>query len=251
MDVFLSKLCFFYLEAYSCIKAVLVHSNTPAYIQAFTVMAAALVGSNFLKKKTAERRFDLVVKAYKLCLVAIAVLQRVKQPPVIFQTRKEVDVSISNSKELFLKSAAFFAEKYQDTLKEEHQAFEDLYECYSEMRLFFHGRDEAFKSIENLLYVRNRLMDLLENMKLCHELIKGLMPEYQDQPVKTAVNAMVQIWENIELDEEQKQAQDRVEEVDGLKGIRKFRYLNDMINQARTDIDKVFPKLINSNKLDK
>ena len=243
MDIVISAIdviVFIFIDMYAFIVAILGHPNTPAYIQAGAVIIATVAGLNYLSRRKAERKFDLVVKAHKDCLVAIDVLQRVKQSPIVFKTREEVTASVSNSKELFLKSVAFFADSYQSILKEEHEVFEELYDCYSEMRLFFHGKDETLKPIENLLYARNRIMELLENLKLCHYLIQDLMPEHQDGPVKTAVNAMVQIWEDIELDEQQKQEQDREEE----KGVRKFYYLNDLIKNARNDIDKIFPKLI-------
>jgi hypothetical protein len=226
------------------LKELVAHPNTPSYIQAFLVFYAAYVGSNYLKKRTAERKFDLTVKVYKNCLMAIDALQRVKQPPVIFKTRKDVNESILIGKEVFLKSVAFFADSYQSTLKEEHEVFENLYDCYAEMKLFFHGKDEILKPIVNLLYVRNRIMELLEYLKLSHQLIQDLMPEYLDRPVKIAINSMVQIWEDIELDNDQKQAQDSIEQADGVKSIRKYYYLNDMINNARCEIDKVFPKLV-------
>jgi hypothetical protein len=155
-----------------------------------------------------------------------------------------VNESILIGKEVFLKSVAFFADSYQSTLKEEHEVFENLYDCYAEMKLFFHGKDEILKPIVNLLYVRNRIMELLEYLKLSHQLIQDLMPEYLDRPVKIAINSMVQIWEDIELDNDQKQAQDSIEQADGVKSIRKYYYLNDMINNARCEIDKVFPKLV-------
>lgn len=232
------------VNIFGYLKAVVGHPNTPAYLQAVAVIIASVVGMNFLSRRKAERKFDLVTKAYKDCLVAIDVLRRIKQPPVLFKTRENVDNSVSNSKELFLKSVAYFADSYQSVLKEEHKVFEDLYDCYAEMRLFFHKKQEQLRPIENLLYARKRIMELLENLKLCHQLIQDLMPEYQDRPIKTAVNAMVQIWEDIELDEEQKKAQGKVEDIDGVKGVRKYHYLNDLIKNARNDIDKIFPKLI-------
>ena len=72
-------------------KEIISHPNTPAYIQAIAVIIATCVGLNYLKKRAAERKFDLVVKTYKYCLEACDVLINLKQAPVLFKNRDAVE----------------------------------------------------------------------------------------------------------------------------------------------------------------
>lgn len=71
---------------------------------------------------------------------------------------------------------------------------------------------------------------MLETEKYSKKLIKDLTSKGQDNVLRTIRNAMVQIWEDIELADWQKQ-QEGETEIDGVKGIKKFYYLNDLIKK--------------------
>ena len=230
-------------------KVIISHPNAPAYIQAIAVIIATYAGLNYLKRRAAERKFDLVVKTYKYCLEACDVLISLKQAPVLFQNRDAVENYESINKERFVDIISNYAESYQNSLDQESELFDNLYNCYAEMRLFFNKEKEKLKPLENLLYVRNRVKTILEILKHSSKQMENLTDEGKELVMKTIRNGMVQIWENIELTDWQKEYEKKEEEIDGIKGVRKFYYLNDLIRKARRDIDDIFPELINSKAL--
>ncbi len=240
-----------FIELASWVKEIISHPNTPAYIQASAVIIATCAGLNYLKKRAAERKFDLVVKTYKYCLEACDVLINLKQAPVLFQNRDAVENYESINKERFVDIISNYAESYQNSLDQESELFDNLYNCYAEMRLFFNKEKEKLKPLENLLYVRNRIKVILEILKYSSKQMEDLTDEGKELVLKTIRNGMVQIWEDIELAEWQKEKEEKEEEIDGIKGVRKFYYLNDLIKKARSDIDEIFPELINSKALSK
>ena len=97
---------------------------------------------------------------------------------------------------------------------------------------------------------RERIKGLLENLVNSKKLLEHSTEHAQNKVLKTIRNAMVQIWENIELTDWQEKQEGEVE-ISGVKGVRKFYYLNDLIKKARSDIDEIFPELINSKDLSK
>ena len=72
------------MEFATWMKEIISHPNTPAYIQAIAVIVATCAGFNYLRKRAAERKFDLVVKTYKCCLETCDVLMGLKQHPLPF-----------------------------------------------------------------------------------------------------------------------------------------------------------------------
>jgi len=239
------------LEFFSWMKEIISHPNTPAYIQAIAVMIATFAGLNYLKKRAAEKKFDLVVETYKCCHEVCDVLISLKQPPFLFRNRDNVEFYENINRGNFVGMVSSAAESYLDFLKKDQELFDNLYHFYAEMRLFFNKDKEKIKPLEDLLYAKNRIEGLLENLKNSKELIKNLTGEGQDEVLKIIRNAMVQIWENIELSDWQKEYEKKEEEIDGIKGVRKYYYLNDLIKKARSDIDEIFPELINSKTLSK
>lgn len=125
------------IEFTSWIKEIISHPNTPAYIQAIAVIIVTFAGLNYLKKKAAERKFDLIIKTYKCCLEACDVLMSLKQAPLLFNNREAVEKYESIHKERFVDIVSKYAESYLSSLDQEHELFDNLYNCYAEMQLFF------------------------------------------------------------------------------------------------------------------
>ena len=101
------------------IKEIISHPNTPAYIQAVAVILATYAGLNYLKKRAAERKFDLVVKTYKYCLEACDVLISLKKAPVLFPNRNAVENYQAINKERFVDIVSNYAESYLNLLDQE------------------------------------------------------------------------------------------------------------------------------------
>lgn len=231
-------------------KEIISHPNTPAYIQAIAVIIATYAGLNYLRKRATEKKFDLVVDTYKYFLETCDVLMGLKQHPWLFNNRDSIEL-YEERIESFAGMVSRFAESYLDSLKENQKLFDNLYHCYVEMRLFFSKDKEKLRPLEDLLFAKNRIKGLLETLKNSKELIKGMTVVGQNRVLAIIKDGMVQLWENIELTEMQKEKEKKEEEIDGIKGFRKFYYLNDLIKKARSDIDEIFPELINSKALSK
>jgi len=233
------------------IKEIISHPNTPAYIQSIAVIIGIYAGLNYLKKRKAERKFDLIVRTYKCCLEAFDVLRGLKQAPPLFMDRDSVEAYERLSKKNFANIVSNYAEFYLNSLDHKHDLFNNLYNCYSEMRLFYSNNKDIIKPIKDLLWAKDRINVLLNNLKGSKQLMRSLVPGKQEEVVKIIRDGMVQIWENIELTDWQKEYEKKGQEVDGIKGVRKFYYLNNLIDKARNDIDEIFPKLIDSKVLNR
>jgi len=233
------------------IKEIISHPNTPAYIQSIAVIIGIYAGLNYLKKRKAERKFDLIVKTYKCCLEAFDVLTGLKQAPPLFMDKDSVEAYERLSKKGFANIVSNYAEGYLNSLDRKHDLFSNLYNCYSEMRLFYSNNKDIIKPIENLLLAKNRISVLLNTLIDSKEQMRSLVAEKQEKVVKTIRNAMVQMWENIELTDWQKEYEKKEVGIDGIKVVRKFYYLNDLIGKARSDIDRIIPKLIDSKVLNR
>ncbi len=224
------------------IKDIISHPNTPAYIQAIAVIIAAWAGRNYLKKRAVEKKFDLVVDTYKCCLEACDVLSGFKQCPILLNNKESIEIYEQNKKS-FVSMVSRYAESYLNSLKENQKLFDNLYHNYAEMRLFFNKDFEKLKPMENLLYARNRISGLLDTLKNSKAMIKKATPYAQEKVMAIIKDGMVQLWENIELTDRQKE-DEKEEIIDGIRGVRKYYYLNDMIENARKDIDEIFPEMI-------
>jgi len=245
----MGNLCVILITCASWTKEIISHPNTPAYIQAIALLIATIAGFNYLRKRAAERKFDLTIKTYKYCLEACHVLMNLKQAPALFRNRDNVQEFEDIKRENFAHVVSRYAESYLNYLKENQELFDNLYDCYAEMRLFFNKAKEKTNSIEDLLWSRNKIVELLQALKQSKVMIENSAGQSQDKVVRIIRDAMVQIWEDIELADWQKEYEQKEEEIDGRRGFRRYYYLNDMIKQARIDIDKIFPKLISRKTL--
>jgi len=229
-------------------KEIISHPNTPAYIQAFAFVIATVAGLNYLRKRLTERKCDLIIKTYKYCLEACDVLMNLKKAPHLFRNRENVQKLEDINKINFVNVVSQYAESYLNSMKENQGLFDNLYDCYAEMRLFFKKSKGVTKPIEDLLWSRNRILELLQNLKQSKVLFENMICQGQAEVLRVVRDAMVQIWENIELADWQEESERKEEEMDGKKGFSRYYYLKNMIKQARNDIDINFPKLI-SNKI--
>jgi len=235
----------------SWIKGIISHPNTPAYIQAIALLIATVAGFNYLRKRAAEQKFDLIVKTYKSCLEAYDVLMKLKQAPYYFKDRKSLEEFQEIGAKRFTDIVSCVAEGYLASLGKEQELFDNLYNCYAEMRLFFNKEKKALEPITDLLWSRNRIKLLLEILVNSKSQVSHLTYQAQKTTLKIIRDAMVQVWENIELTDWQEEQEKKEEEINGTKRFRKFYYLNDLIKQARNDIDEIFPKLIKGRHLRK
>ena len=127
------------------------------------------------------------------------------------------------------------------------------YTLWEEMAFQVDGAD-SYKKMEKNDRERGRpgeprIKELLGTLENSKKLIQDLTYEGQIEVLKIIRKGMVQIWENIELTDWQKEYEQKEEEIDGIKGVRKFYYLNDLLKETRRDIDDIFPELINSKAL--
>lgn len=225
-------------------KDVTEHPNTPAYIQAVVLMIATYGGINYLKRRKEEKKFDLVINAYKYSFKVYHVIKNLKQAPMLFMNRKQLDEYKNIGYKPFAGLISKIALSYSDNLKKEQSLFDNLYESYVEMKLFFSDKPKITAPMENLLYSRNRISGLLDNIIGVGQQIENTADFYQEKCIEIIDDAVVQIWENIELNENQKDKEKKIEEEDGKKFKRKYYYLDDMLDEAMKSIEEEFPKLI-------
>ncbi|HUV64291.1 MAG TPA: hypothetical protein VMW24_10355 [Sedimentisphaerales bacterium] len=183
----------------SWVKEIISHPNTPAYIQAVAPVIATVAGFNYVRKRAAERKFDLVIRTYKYCLEACDVLMHLKQAPALFGNRDKVQEFQDIKRENCAHVVSQYAESYLNSLSGNQELFDNLYDCYAEMRLFFKEAKEETKPIEDLLWSRNRIVELLQTLKQSRVLIENLAGQRQDAIIRIIRDAMVQVWEDIEL----------------------------------------------------
>jgi hypothetical protein len=225
-------------------KDVIKHPNTPDYIQALMLMIATCGGINYLKRRREERKFDIVVNAYKYSVEAYHVLKNLKQPPMLCTNRKQINDYKNIGNIQFASLFSKVASSYVDNLKKEQSLFDNLYESYVEMNLFFPSRPQVIKPMSNLLYSRDRISGLLDNIVSAGQQVENTTNSCQDKWIDIIDDAVVQIWENIELTESQKNKEVEIEEEDGNKFKRKYYYLDAMLDKAIKSIEEDFPRLI-------
>ena len=199
----MENVCIILMEFASWMKEIISHPNTPAYIQAIAVIIATYTGLNYLRKRAAEKKFDLVVDTYKYSLETCDVLIGLKQHPPLFNNRDSVEL-YEERIESFAGMVSSSAESYLDSFKENQELFDNLYRCYVEMRLFFSKDKEILKPLEDLLFAKNKIKGLLETLKNSKELIKRVAVVGQNRVLAIIRDGMVQLWENIELTERKK-----------------------------------------------
>lgn len=230
------------------IKPFLAHPNTPAYIQSIAVIIATVMGFKYLKKKIKEKKLDLIIRTYKYCLETYSALACLKQPPPLLANNASVQEYESIDKKQFAKIVSSQAASYLDVFNANAKLFSNLYGCYAEMRLFFNKNTDLIKPIENLLWTAKRIGLLLRELENSKSLMESLVEDKHDRVVSIIRNGLVQMWENIELTDEQKDYESKRVEVEGAKGFRKFYYLDNMLDRAKDELDKHFPKLISKAK---
>ncbi len=213
-------------------------------MQALVLGIAAFGGFKYIKKRAEERKFDLVVNAYKYSLKAYHVLKGLKQPPALFTNRQQVNDYQRIGNKQFAALVSRVANSYADNMKKEQSLFDNLYESYVEMKLFFSKKPEITEPIKNLLWSRARIAGLLENVITAGQQIDHTVVIFQDAWIEIIDDAIVQIWEDIELTDTQKNKEEDIEDEKGKKFVRKYYHLNTLLDQAIKDIEEQLPRLI-------
>jgi hypothetical protein len=228
------------LKCVDVLKSIISHPNTPAYIQSVLIVVGFVIGAKYLKKRALEKKFELVVRANKYCLLVADFLMGIKQPNFIVKDLDTVEKLEKVYQKKFTQCISILAQQLIDELNKNKEIFNNLYNCYIEMTLFFEQEEKIIQPIKDLIYIKKRIYNLLETLSYFQN--ERLLNYNEEKGRKIFRNAMVQIWETIELTDWQEREQ---EDLIG-KGHAPFYYLDNMIKKAIIDTQREFPKLIKS-----
>ncbi|WP_319471157.1 hypothetical protein [uncultured Pseudodesulfovibrio sp.] len=224
------------------LKEILVHPNTPAYAQAAAITFAAWWGGrkvvDYISQRRSDKEFEIANKAFIGCCKAYDILMSVKESHTFerenFDFFVEIPVQLGRLYESYSQDAI-------DRLAAHEEFFQiELYTAFTETKLFF-DNDTADPPY-SFLTTRNNLLNKLHALRAASRYViengnhRDIVGEHLDTNIEMIEDAVVQIWENIELSDRQVKR----EEEEGVQ----YHYMAEQLHEALNDAHRIFPKIV-------
>ena len=234
---------------------IITHPSTPQYCQAAVILFTALWGGrkvvSYIEQKQKEKAFDLAIKSYTLCKKSSDILLSITSNQ--YMTRLLFDNILSSSRKKFANIVAEYATSDLKILADHAEVFNEMYTTHCEIHIL-KGKIYS-EPLLGILSIHSKIVGLLQSIittdKIFGEQLDNGLAYSREIALNTIDDAMVQVWNNIDLSQRQKdQEAIWAEEIkkENKVGYKKFKYLNEKIALNMANAETRYQQLVSTPK---